>query len=357
MPSGLSSDRHADVSADPFQERRDGLLRAKCHVLGGVFEFVTESAELLKLVHWAYDGLPRHRLSASPARMTVRLALGDREGSGRKSRDEPDAFDMLSAPGLLCGASPSSAIAVMSAERRSALIVVPRELLRFPYHVRYELIEFAVFTLATRVQELMPLHAACVGGGRRGLLLIGDGGAGKSTAVLHCALRGLRVVSEDSLFVAPRPLLATGVPNFLHVREESLRFLHAADARLIRRAATIRRRSGVRKFEVDLRQQRFRLAPRPLAICGMVALTARSAGSEPLLVPLAPGAARVRLQRSQPYAASQPGWRDFAEQMRAVPSFELRRGIHPKESALVLVELLAALAEQAQLGALPAQGG
>ncbi len=345
--------RASDIDADPFQERRDGLLRAKCQVLGGIFEFVTESPELLKLVHWAYRGLPRHRLSASPQWMTVRLVLGGRKGGKRRRAidrrrggiDEPDAFAMFSAPALLCGASPSSAIAVMSTERRSALIVVPRELLRFPYHVRYELIEFAVFTLAARVQELLPLHAACVGWRRRGLLLIGDSGAGKSTAVLHCALRGLRIVSEDSLFVAPQSLLATGAPNFLHVRRESLRFLQAADARLIRRAPTIRRRSGARKLEVDLRQRRFRLASQPPAICGLVALTARSAGADPLLVPLAPREARGRLQHSQPYAASQPGWLAFAQRMRGVPSFELHRGSHPQESAAVLAELLTALAE------------
>jgi hypothetical protein len=355
--------RNTDIAADPFQERRDGLPRAKCQVLGGAFEFVTDSPELLKIVRWAYHGLPRHRLSASPARMRVRLVLGApasgeprrANGRGRGGAGEPAPFAMLSAPGLLCGASPSSAIAVMSAEQQSALIVVPRQLLRFPYHVRYELIELAVFTLAARVQQLMPLHAACVGQGRRGLLLIGDSGAGKSTAVLHCALRGLTVVSEDSLFVAPESLLATGVPNFLHLQPESLRFVPSADARLIRRAPTIRRRSGVRKLEVDLRQDRFRLAPRPPEICGLVALSSRAAGGEPLLVPLTPGEALARLRRSQPYAASQPGWSVFAERMRGVPSFELRRGVHPKESAVVLAELLAALAELSH-GQFPRRG-
>jgi hypothetical protein len=58
-------------------------------------------------------------------------------------------------------------------------------MLRFPYHARYELIEFAVFTLAARAQGLVPLHAACVGEEGRGLLLMGESGAGKSTASLH----------------------------------------------------------------------------------------------------------------------------------------------------------------------------
>ncbi len=348
-----SNSRQCDIAADPFQERRNGLLRVRRQVLGGAFEFVSDSPQLMRLVRWAYDGLPRHRLSAPPPRLAVRLVLGGptageprrRGARGRRGRVEPPPFAMLSAPGLLCGAGPSSTLAVMSAAQRSALIVVPRQLLRFPYHVRYELIELAVFTLAARAQGLMPLHAACVGRGRGGLLLIGDSGAGKSTAVLHCALRGLGLVSEDSLFVAPESLLATGVPNFLHVRRESLRFLSAADARFIRRAPIIRRRSGVRKLEVDLRQGRFRLVSRPPEIRALVSLAARSAGAEPLLVPLAPREALARLQHSQPYAASHPGWPTFTERMRSVPSFELRRGRHPAESAAVLAELLAALAE------------
>jgi hypothetical protein len=143
-------------------------------------------------------------------------------------------------------------------------------------------------------------------------------------------------VAEDSLFVAPRSLLATGVANFLHVRRESLRFLEAKDSRLIRRAPIIRRRSGVRKFEVDLRQPRFRLAPRPPAIAGLVALSARGAGRASLLVPIPPREALERLRASQPYAASQPGWRIFAQRMQGVPAFELRRGRHPRESAEAL---------------------
>jgi hypothetical protein len=337
-----------DIASDPFLERRGGLLRAHHQVLGGAFEFASESAELMGLVRWAYHGLPRHRLAAALPRMSVRLALGGgaRAGTGlRRGRactraDEPDSLAMLSARGLLCGASPRAALAVMSAAQRTALVVVARELLRFPYHVRYELIELAVFTLAARVQGLMPLHAACIGRGGRGLLLIGDSGAGKSTAVLHGALQGLDLVAEDSLFVAPDSLLATGVANFLHVRRESLRFLPPAEAGVIRRAPVIRRRSGVRKFEIDLRHGRFRLAPRPLEIAALVSLSARRAGGGPLLAPLAPGEARSRLTASQPYAAGQPGWGTFVRRMRAVPAFELRRGSHPRESALALSALL-----------------
>ena len=328
-----------DIAADPFQERgRAKLLRLPLQLLGGRFEFQTASRELMRLVRWAYADLPRHRLAAAVPQCAIRLVLGDTVRP--LSPLEPAPLTMLSGPGLLCGAGPSSSAAIVSAAQRTALVIAERDMLRFPYHLRYELIEFAVFTLAMRVQGLMPLHAACVGSRRRGILLLGGSGAGKSTAVLQCALAGLDLVSEDSLFVAPETLLATGVANFLHVSVESLRFLSRRDAAMLRRSPMIRRRSGVEKLEIDLRQRRFRLARTPLELVGVVDLTARQAGDGPLLTRLGAPELLRRVRASQPYAASQPGWATFARRIRALPAFELRRGRHPRDTAAALRQLL-----------------
>jgi len=327
-----------DITADPFKERGAKLRRLPLQLLGGRFEFQTESRELMRLVRWAYADLPGHRLSAAAPRCEVRLVLG--ESAVAHPPGEPAPLAMLSGPGMLCGASPSASVATVAAHERAGLVIVARDMLRFPYHVRYELIEFAVFTLAARVQGLMPLHAACVGSGRRGVLLIGPSGAGKSTAVLHCALAGLDLVSEDSLFVAPETLLATGVANFLHVRRESLRFLSTGDAAFLRRSPVIRRRSGVEKLEVDLRQRRFRLARAPLEVIAVVDLARRQARGGPLLTRLGPRELLRRLRASQPYAASQPGWGTLVQRIRTVPAFELRRGRHPREAAQALRQLL-----------------
>ncbi|TLY57473.1 MAG: serine kinase [Gammaproteobacteria bacterium] len=211
-------------------------------LLGGEFEFECGSSKLQRLVDWAYGGLPRHKLAAVAPRFRVRLALAPRDRP--RPQADPSRIEMLSGAGLLCGTTSSSDFAVLSPEHRAALVVVSRDMLRFPYHTRYELIEFAVFTLAARAQALMPLHAACVGHASRGLLLIGESGAGKSTASLHCLLRGLDFLAEDSVFVTPDTLLATGVANFLHVRRDALHFVPAAAASVIRRSPVIRRRSG-----------------------------------------------------------------------------------------------------------------
>jgi hypothetical protein len=248
---------------------------------------------------------------------------------------------MFAGAGLLVGAAASSSLVVISPQDKSALVALPPHLLHFPYHVRYELIEFAVFTLASRVQRLVPLHAACVGQGGHGLLLMGPSGSGKSTLALHCLLEGFDFVSEDSVFVVPDTLVATGVANFLHVRTDSLRWLgRSRHAAVIRRSPVIRRRSGVRKFEVDLRHAGYRLAARALTTTAIVFLSARSAGDGPLLRSLPRSRLLARLAVMQAYAAGQPTWGAFIKAVEGLDAFELRRGRDPQEGVEILGGLL-----------------
>ena len=328
-----------EIPPDPFHERTPPASRARMQLLGGSFEFECGSAELRGLVDWAYAGLPRHKLAAVAPRLRVRLALAPR--ARPRSRIAPPRVETLSGAGLLCGTTSDSDFAVLSPEQRSALIVVSQEMLRFDYYARYELIEFAVFTLAARSQGLIPLHGACVGAAGRGLLLIGDSGAGKSTASLHCLLRGMDFLTEDSVFVAPDSALATGVANFLHIRCDSLDSVPAAGAALIRRSPVIRRRSGVEKFEVDLRRPEFRLAPGPLSIAAVVFISPQPARRGVLLTQLRSREAVARLQKDQPFAVSQPGWKTFRKRLGLIPAFELRRGRGPAEAADALQGLLA----------------
>jgi hypothetical protein len=214
-------------------------------------------------------------------------------------------------------------------------------MVNFPYHARYELIEFAVFTLAARTQQLVSLHAACVGRGGRGLLLMGPSGAGKSTLALLSLLQGFDFISEDSVFVAPDTLLATGAANFLHVRADSLRWVERArDVANIRASPIIRRRSGVRKFEVDLRRGTHRLATAPLRIGAIVFLSAQKAEGGALLRPLSKSSMAAHLRETQAYAANQPEWRAFRTRACRLDAFELRRGAHPLEAVDVLRSLV-----------------
>jgi energy-coupling factor transporter ATP-binding protein EcfA2 len=228
----------------------------------------------------------------------------------------------------------------MSPQERSALVGISPQMLRFPYHTRYEVIEFAVFTLAQRVQRLVSLHAACVGRGGRGVLMMGPSGAGKSTVALQCLLQGLDFLSEDAVFVAPDSLLATGIANFLHVPANSLRWIGRENAAPIRHSPVIRRRSGVKKFELDLRGGGYRLAAAPLQIGAVVFLSPRSAGSGPLLRPLSTSKLLAELAKAQAYAANQPEWPIFKRRISRLDAFELLRGQHPREAIDALRTLL-----------------
>jgi hypothetical protein len=330
--------RPPDISADPFLERESIAHRVLVRLLGGDFQFETASPELHRIVRWAYADLPRHRLSAVTPRIRLRLALGPREDGRRRKRVPRIA--MVSGCGLLGATTGVSDFVALSPAQRAGLVVVSRDMLRSRYHVRYELLEFAVFTLAQRTQGLMPLHAACVGERGRGLLLMGASGAGKSTAALQWLAHSLDFLAEDSVFVEPASMLATSVPNFLHVRRDALRFVPDALAALIRRSPVIRRRSGVEKFEVDLRRTEFKLAPRPLEIVGTVFMTPEAAGRRPLAARLARAELVARLRASQPYAAGQAGWPLFNTRSAQIPAYELRRGTHPAQAVEALQRLL-----------------
>ena len=328
----------ADLLSDPFGERQRLLVHKPLALLGARIRFESNDRRLLKLADEAFAGLPPHRLAAArDLRIVLRLTPGPRA----RRRSEPPPLAMLSGAELLAGAPDASSFVAMSPESGSALVVVSETMLRFPYHTRYELIEFAVYTLAARTQRLAALHAASVGRDGRGVLLMGTSGSGKSTVALHCLLRGLDFLSEDAVFVHPSTMLATGAPNFLHVRFDTLNGLgRTRAATAIRRSPVIRRRSGVRKFEVDLRRGGFRLARAPLKLGSIVFLSARSAGGGPLLRPLERADLVARLESAQAYAAGQPEWPTFLRGAGALATFELRRGRDPNESVDALEQLL-----------------
>lgn len=325
--------------ADPFGEHAQPQNSSRSvEVLGGRFEFHSANPELLGLVDSAYAGLPAQRLARpqDPPRFRIELRLTDGNHSFA-GRDAPPLARMQGGAGFFGAVMDAANLALVFPEARRGLVAISRELLRFPYHARYELLEFAVFTLASRAQQLLPLHAGCVGLNGVGALLVGESGAGKSTLALHCMLDGMDFLTEDATFVDPHSLQATGVANFLHLRDDALPFVDDGEvAAMIRNSPRIRRRSGVEKFEIDLRQRRGRLAQAPLQLAKVVLVSPQAADGPDILRPLSAAQFGARLAASQPYAAHQPGWTPFAEHFAHLSGFELRRGRHPRDAALAL---------------------
>lgn len=329
-----------DPLSDPFGERLRPAISMSRDVLGARFRFESDSIALLELVEAAYGGLPAHRFPGLSPEFHVELRLVPR-ASG-EFVEEPPPVRMQGGRGLLCGVVDASNYVVLAPAQRRGLIVVSEDMLAFPYHVRYELLEFAVFLLAPRVLNLVPLHGACIGRSGLGVLLLGSSGAGKSTLTLQGLLDGMDLLAEDSVFVHPENLLATGVPNFLHVKHDTLRFVDDAAARdWIERSPVIRRRSGVAKYEADLRERPGFSARAPLRLAAAVFVSSEPAdGPDGLLEPVPWEFVPPMLSADQPYAAGHAGWDRFVQRITRTGVYQLRRGSHPRDAIRALDRLI-----------------
>ncbi len=330
----------ADSGADSFPECSPGHFSLYRQVLGGRFRFDSNSEALLEVVGCAYGGLPDHRFAQHSPQLQIDLRLSARDTPAPAG--EPAPAPMQSGGGLICAVMDAANYAVVAPAQCRALVVASEDMLRSPYHLRYELIEFAVFVLAARAMGLVPLHGACVGRQGRGVLLLGDSGSGKSTLALCSLLQGLDFLAEDAVFVQPDSLLATGVANYLHVQADTLKYVDdEAARRWIAHSPVIRRRSGVQKFEADLRTGPGALAAGPLTLASVVFVSPRLADDpdEPL-VPVSADELAARLRADQAYAAGLPAWSAFEQQARKLSHFELRRAGHPRTSAEALRRLL-----------------
>jgi len=327
-------------AADPFGEFRCTGLQREFHLIGARFEFRSHSAELIALVDTAYAGLPHHLFDAGQPPLRVDLSLI--EDDALAGVEEPPVPRMQGGGGLFGAIIDGANFAFAAPAARGATVSISRGLLkRHRYHARYELLEFAVFMLASRAQELVALHAACVGWQGRGALLIGDSGAGKTTLALQCLLEGLEFLTEDASFVEPATLQATGVANFLHPRLDALQFIEPQSRRAqVAASPMIRRRSGVEKLELDLRTCGGLLAAAPQKLAALVFVCAEVARSGPLLRPIAAADAKARMRASQAGAARLGNWTAFEAGFMQLPLLELRRGGHPSEGTAALRGLL-----------------
>jgi len=324
---------------DPFGENTQRAWRWRTHVLGTPFEFTGNHRALHALVRDAFADVPRHRIAgACPSRLRVHLHASP---GGAVARGLPPAPVLSSGAGLLGAHVDAENFVVMDPASGRAFIRLNDRMLAQPRLARYELVEFAAITLATRARGFIALHAGCVGAHGRGVLLLGESGAGKSTLALHAARCGLDFLAEDSVFVAPASLDATGLPAFVHASEAGLALV--ADRRwraALQRAPVIERRSGVRKRELDLRHGLARLAPRPLRIVATVVLTARRRRGPARSGELSTRELRRILRAGQPYAVRQPGWREFERRALRAGGFRLDR-MPPDDGVARLREILA----------------
>ena len=297
---------------------------------------------MLDVAEAACGGLAPHRLRVESPEFDIEMRLLPRRRA-TTGREPPPVRTRLGER-LQSGIMDAGNYVLVSPRRRRARVVASAELLDHAYNLRYELVEFAILLLAARSQGLVPLHAACVGRNGRGVLLLGDSGAGKSTLALHSLLGGLDFLSEDATFVEPDSMLATGLANFVHVQRDALAGI-ADDAarRWVEGSPVIRRRSGVEKFEADLRcaPGPARLAQAPLQLVATVILSPQPGdGSCARLLPASSEQVAASIAADQAYAMTRPGWERFEHWALRAPAYRLLRGPDPSSSVDALRRLL-----------------
>lgn len=336
-PFGRSAEPRVG-SADPFHERRQRRHTICKQVLGGNFRFESDSEALLQLVEAAYGNLPS--MATVESNFHIELSLVPR-CNVLEARGEPPPVRTRAGAGFICGVMDAANYTVLFPAERRGLVVASYDMLEYSYHLRYELIEFAVFVLAARGMGLVPLHGACVGQHGRGVLLLGASGAGKSTLALHCLLHGMDFLAEDAVFVRPQTLLATGVANYLHLRPDMLPLVDEAIGTRIAASPTIQRRSGVKKFEMDVRRGPWSTAAASLTLTAAVFVCSEAADDPDVLLTTVPMAdVHTMLSGDQTYAAGQPGWWTFVQQIRQRGIYRLARGSHPQAQVDALRQLL-----------------
>lgn len=183
--------------------------------------------------------------------------------------------------------------------QREAVVRVEEALLDDAVHFRSGVLEaLALFLLARMDRD--PLHAAAVARGGSALLLAGPSGVGKSTLVYAASRAGLRVLSEDAVFLQLDPFRAWGMPRRVHLLPETARFFPE-----LARERAGRQFNGKSKLAIDLRVSDAG-AGSPMAERAGVCLLAR--GSTPGVERLAPEAAVHALT-----AAPEPGFDLYAD--------------------------------------------
>jgi len=73
-----------------------------------------------------------------------------------------------------------------------------------------------------RIQNVQFVHAGAVGVDDRGVLLVGKGGSGKSTASLACLLGGLKYASDDYVLIQNNPPRVSSIYSTVKLRSDAI---------------------------------------------------------------------------------------------------------------------------------------
>ena len=177
------------------------------------------------------------------------------------------------------------------------------------------------FARWARANDKLLFHAAAVGTGGKGVLVVGRGGSGKSTFAISCLAEGLDFVSDDyALLTASGPLRAMPLYTVVALREDMYqRFPQLGTPLLDQDGSFV---GGKPQFQVP--KERFRPE---LDICAIV-MPKILGEAEPSIAPIAPGKVMTQLIHST--ITQIESRRDtslivqMAQRLSALPIYEMR---------------------------------
>ena len=201
---------------------RDVLLEhtAEFPVLGVPVFFQSNSPRVIDAVDDAFgfwNALEGRDDLVSPERFRVQLIV--HEGDEGNTAHAPITYRLPDRDRVFLG-TPGS-VGCADLRRRDAVAYVTPSLVADIAHFRYGFLETLTLFLVTSLDR-RPLHAAALVRGDKALLLAAPGGVGKSTLVYAATRRGLKVLSDDTVYIQLNPKLRIwGLPTRVHLPVEA----------------------------------------------------------------------------------------------------------------------------------------
>jgi hypothetical protein len=199
---------------DPLRWDIELLLRGTFYPVGFPVEITTNSYELLAAAEASWG-----RFAKSFSAPSIQIRLG-----------------VLPSASTVCPPAPSARgqqnLITLIADQENYVALDTREGFAFGWlseaavcdraYLRYHFLEATVWILLDSLY-LTSVHAACVALDGRGVLLCGDGGAGKSSLSYACARNGWTFLSDDSTKLIRRrqKRLVTGNPYQIRFRDSA----------------------------------------------------------------------------------------------------------------------------------------